>query len=238
MINPKNYSIVILVLLIAGTALFFDSIVTGIVIASFSDFFLNGIVFGPACGPDEDPQVTGCYDSDSVSGGQVLNCLHGGACPPGVSWEPTGSEPEDATPDSDPDPGDGGIVSSPPSDPNADFDGDGIVDSVDQCILDAETVNGFLDDDGCPEITEVNNTGDEEIVTELPDANPIDIITNPPDISGSFIDEVAELGFNANDVNLNDTVDSAIILVLVILVFMILALVMVLVKNLKRKKRR
>lgn len=33
----------------------------------------------------------------------------------------------------------------------ADYDGDGIVDSSDQCPTRPETVNGFLDGDGCPD---------------------------------------------------------------------------------------
>ncbi|MCI4433467.1 MAG: hypothetical protein JHC41_07730, partial [Nitrosopumilus sp.] len=32
-----------------------------------------------------------------------------------------------------------------------DTDGDGIPDSLDQCINEAETVNGFQDTDGCPD---------------------------------------------------------------------------------------
>ena len=38
-----------------------------------------------------------------------------------------------------------------PTDPNADSDGDGMPDSKDACPHDAETVNGFEDDDGCPD---------------------------------------------------------------------------------------
>ena len=65
MIDPTKYSIVILIILIIGTVIFFDAIVTGVVLASFSNFLLNGIVFSPECGPDEDPNVTGCYDKDN-----------------------------------------------------------------------------------------------------------------------------------------------------------------------------
>ena len=38
----------------------------------------------------------------------------------------------------------------PPDDP--DTDGDGLLDSIDQCVLEAEDKDGYLDDDGCPEL--------------------------------------------------------------------------------------
>ena len=41
---------------------------------------------------------------------------------------------------------------SPPPDPNADSDGDGIPDARDKCPHDPETVNGFEDEDGCPDV--------------------------------------------------------------------------------------
>jgi OOP family OmpA-OmpF porin len=40
----------------------------------------------------------------------------------------------------------------PPPDPNADSDGDGIADAHDACPHDPETVNGFEDEDGCPDV--------------------------------------------------------------------------------------
>ena len=39
----------------------------------------------------------------------------------------------------------------PPPDPNADSDHDGLPDNKDRCPHDAETVNGYEDDDGCPD---------------------------------------------------------------------------------------
>jgi outer membrane protein OmpA-like peptidoglycan-associated protein len=45
----------------------------------------------------------------------------------------------------------------PPLDPNVDRDGDGIPDVLDACPDQAETVDGFSDDDGCPELD-----GDED----------------------------------------------------------------------------
>ena len=41
----------------------------------------------------------------------------------------------------------------PPPPPNPDRDGDGILNAVDQCPDQPETVNGALDTDGCPDIT-------------------------------------------------------------------------------------
>ena len=38
------------------------------------------------------------------------------------------------------------------ADPNSDRDGDGLVDSVDNCPDQPETVDGFTDEDGCPEL--------------------------------------------------------------------------------------
>lgn len=228
-----NYVAIGLLITILFMVIFFQGIVTNIVLYSFSNFVLNGIVFAPECTGDQTPEETGCYDPDTVDGGQVLNCLHGGACPIGVSYSATGSESEDSTPDSDPDPGDGGIVASDPAPRPEEFDsdGDGILDINDGCVFDAETVNGFLDDDGCPE-------RDDPTVNDLPEVDPVDVLINPPDVNPSFIDEVETLGFNANDVNLNDTVDAVFIMVVIIIVFLVLTLLMILKKNLQGKKRR
>ena len=45
----------------------------------------------------------------------------------------------------------------PPPPVDKDTDGDGIMDSKDQCILEPEDVDGYLDDDGCPD---PDNDGD------------------------------------------------------------------------------
>jgi len=37
------------------------------------------------------------------------------------------------------------------SEPPPDTDSDGIADSADQCINEAETMNGYQDEDGCPD---------------------------------------------------------------------------------------
>ena len=46
-----------------------------------------------------------------------------------------------------------GFIEPPPPPPeDPDTDGDGLLDSVDQCVLDPEDKDSYLDEDGCPEI--------------------------------------------------------------------------------------
>lgn len=59
------------------------------------------------------------------------------------------------------------VVSQIGLDPNADRDGDGIRDGVDRCPDQAETVDGFDDEDGCPELD-----GDGDGVTFAKDQCP------------------------------------------------------------------
>jgi hypothetical protein len=40
-----------------------------------------------------------------------------------------------------------------------DNDGDGIPDTIDKCPNQAETINGYLDGDGCPEVTDTDGDG-------------------------------------------------------------------------------
>ncbi len=307
--DSTKIAILVMIFAIAFVLIFFQGVVVLVVLMTFSDFLLDGIVFAPECSAGENPEVTGCYDKDHIDGGQVLNCLHGGLCPIGVSYEPTQQETCSDT-DSD------GLTqyalseacrtetiaeleSAGPVD-QTDTDEDGIIDAYDRCPYQEETVNGFQDDDGCPETSSSDPDGDgitnaydqcpnnkedfngtadadgcpdidtdgdgikdyldacvsePEIVngwndadgcpddeiaetTQGPEVDIIDVLINPPDISTSFIDETNVLGFDANTLNLNDTVDSAIILVVIILVLMILALIMVLKKNVGKKKRR
>lgn len=240
--KQNHIIIVMLVVSILVTGLFFDSVVTGIILVSFSNFFLNGIVFSSECGVGEDPTVTGCYDKDHIDGSQVLNCLHGGSCPIGVSYEPT--QQEDCS-----DPSFYGKVDACPLDPVADAitlelqtnddDGDGILNQYDQCPT-QKVINPTLTSNGCP----VGSEPDVEL-----DNLTIDIITNPPPVSSSFLVEQLQaidpntglpvtLSSLDGTFNLNNAVDSAIILVVVILVILILALIMVLKKNLPGKKKR
>ncbi|MBT4327006.1 MAG: hypothetical protein HOD60_08900 [Candidatus Nitrosopelagicus sp.] len=308
-ITLNQLVIISLFVMIAFILIFFNGVVVLFVIMTFSDFFLDGIVFAPECKAGENPQITGCYDKDNIDGGQIINCLHGGVCPIGVSYEPTQQETCDSTDNA-------GyeefalseacraetiaeLEANGPLD-STDTDEDGIFDVIDKCPYDAETINGYLDLDGCPETSSSDSDGDgltdavdqcpnnkedfngesdgdgcpdidtdddgildyqdecvleKEIVngwfdgdgcpddevaetTQLPEVDIIDVIINPPEISASFIDETSVLGFEANTLNLNDTVDSAIILTVIILIIMVLALVMVLKKNLGKKKRR
>ena len=45
-----------------------------------------------------------------------------------------------------------GFVLPPPTPDDPDTDGDGIVDSRDMCVLEPEDKDGYLDEDGCPEL--------------------------------------------------------------------------------------
>ena len=45
-----------------------------------------------------------------------------------------------------------GFIEPPPPPGDPDTDGDGLVDSVDQCVLEPEDKDNYLDEDGCPEI--------------------------------------------------------------------------------------
>jgi|APSaa5957512535_1039671.scaffolds.fasta_scaffold00325_56 hypothetical protein len=227
--NPLNYSIIILIISIILLVLFFNGVVTGIVLFSFANFTPNGIIFAPDCGsPDDTGDI--CFDADNVGGGEILNCLHGGACPAGVSFGATGSETEDVTPDSDPDAGDGGIVASTFVDNTKDTDEDGIIDALDQCVLEAETVNGFLDEDGCPESTQTPT------VNEPPQVTVENVLINPPPLTDEFL-APETLSSSASAVNLHEAVDSVIILVIIVIIGLILALAGILKKNLGKKKR-
>lgn len=73
---------------------------------------------------------------------------------------------EDANGDGDPTNDDSG-GSGTPDYLNPDLDGDGILDGVDMCPLDPELVNGFLDDDGCPD-TDDDGDGISDEVDNCP----------------------------------------------------------------------
>ncbi len=60
----------------------------------------------------------------------------------------------------------------PPPPPPADTDGDGIADALDMCPNDAEDKDGFLDEDGCPDL---DNDGD----------GVLDTADKCPDVAGS-----------------------------------------------------
>ena len=48
-----------------------------------------------------------------------------------------------------------------------DTDGDGIPDSLDSCPTDPETVNGFQDTDGCPDVVPVNDSDGDLIIDSV-----------------------------------------------------------------------
>lgn len=77
-----------------------------------------------------------------------------------------------------------GSTKRPPP-PLADADGDGIVDDLDQCPSEAETENGFEDNDGCPDSPDQDVDGipdaDDRCPTEPENKNGIDDDDGCPD---------------------------------------------------------
>jgi outer membrane protein OmpA-like peptidoglycan-associated protein len=53
--------------------------------------------------------------------------------------------------------------------PDPDTDGDGIPDALDKCPMEPETVNGFDDDDGCPDAGDRDADGIRDDVDQCPD---------------------------------------------------------------------
>ena len=64
--------------------------------------------------------------------------------------------------------------------PVADRDGDGIGDDVDQCVNEPEDIDGFQDEDGCPEADDIDGDGILDQVDKCP--------TEPEDID-NYLDE-------------------------------------------------
>ncbi|MGH9877496.1 MAG: choice-of-anchor U domain-containing protein, partial [Nitrososphaerales archaeon] len=60
-----------------------------------------------------------------------------------------------------------------------DTDGDGITDDLDQCPLEPETVNGFLDEDGCPDEIPIPDTDGDGILDNVDQC-----ITEPETFNG------------------------------------------------------
>src|SRR5258706_190974 len=94
----------------------------------------------------------------------------------GMSWVPAASTGSAPPPKEDPDPDHDGIVgaadqcpteygTNPDGCPTRDKDGDGIPDAKDKCPGEAETINGYQDEDGCPDsIPDTDGDGINDLV--------------------------------------------------------------------------
>jgi outer membrane protein OmpA-like peptidoglycan-associated protein len=99
----------------------------------------------------------------------------------GISWVPGRTEAT-RLPPPDPDPDRDGILGendkcpnepgpgTPDGCPVKDRDGDGIMDNVDKCPDQAETKNGYQDDDGCPDtVPDTDSDGIDDLHDKCPD---------------------------------------------------------------------
>ena len=76
-----------------------------------------------------------------------------------------------------------GIMDIPPDTvPIADTDGDNILDDVDQCINEPETINQFKDSDGCPDTVPIADTDGDNILDD------VDQCINEPETINQFKD--------------------------------------------------
>lgn len=103
--------------------------------------------------PPPDRDRDGVLDPDDACPDEPGAAPHG--CPPRDSDNDGVLDSDDACPD---EPG-----APPQGCPPRDTDDDGFLDSVDRCIDEAETVNGFDDEDGCPDVV----PGDMEAYTGI-----------------------------------------------------------------------
>jgi len=222
----------IVILLIS--LVFIEGIITLIVLYPLNVFPLE-IVFEPRLcetrndGTKETPETDGCTDPAKFEGSEILNCLHGGLCPAGVTYV----EDEPVIDDTDVDSTVTNISNCTPplveinnrcvSEPHpiGDADGDGILDNVDACIFDAETINGILDTDGCPEIVHGELPSDEVLTTEQK-IDIIDVLINPPQVLPPIFTET-QTSTDVPIVNLNESVNNAIVIYIVL--FAIIALI-------------
>ncbi len=62
-----------------------------------------------------------------------------------------------------------GTAAAPRMHAREDTDNDGIVDAIDRCVAQPETRNGYLDDDGCPDVPPDPNDPDHDMVTGAAD---------------------------------------------------------------------
>ncbi len=100
----------------------------------------------------------------------------------GVSFNPGATSTAVVEPPPDPDPDGDGLLgiqdmcpnehggTNPDGCPSRDQDGDGIVDASDKCIDQAETINSFEDDDGCPDtVPDSDADGFDDLVDKCKD---------------------------------------------------------------------
>ena len=75
-----------------------------------------------------------------------------------------------------------GIMEIPPTTQGSDSDDDGILDDVDVCPNDKETVNGFEDSDGCPDVVPIGDSDDDGILDD------VDVCPNDKETVNGFED--------------------------------------------------
>lgn len=107
-----------------------------------------------------------------------------------------------------------GLASNAP--PPPDTDGDGFADNVDGCINQAETVNGFQDEDGCPDSIPPDTDGDgvedalDDCPAELETQNGFQDSDGCPDVvPDQETGEVTQTNDMFKDTDLDGIVDSA-----------------------------
>jgi len=119
------------------------------------------------------------YRGPSENAPYTLNASYG-ELTVGMSWIPNRASAEPARPKEDLDPDHDGVVgaadlcpneygTNPDGCPNRDKDGDGIPDAKDKCPNEPETINGYQDEDGCPDtIPDSDGDGINDLVDKCP----------------------------------------------------------------------
>lgn len=247
------FPLIILVFLIA----FPDQIITYFTLLPFNSLSLNALIFAEPCGEGKSPAETGCYDADSVDGSDILNCLHGGACPIGVSYEP--DEVSNTVTTNNEQPKEETITSETTNEVKTDTDGDGIFNDVDKCVFEPETFNGFSDTNGCPETyantsTDTNSitqlvsiTSTEDCITNFDDRFVFDgeqcvfeptgvqlstIVINPPNITANTIQ--TESKHTSSNINLNGMINSWYIFYIILIFTITITIIILLIKKYKK----
>ena len=222
----ENHIVILIVISVLLLFVFFNGFVTLLVLLPYFSFTLNSVVFSPDCTPSS-VEGDDCYDRSKVSGGEILNCLHGGTCPKGVSYvedeiEST-VEPIVSAPTVSPTP----VLSS---DTNDD-DSDGIINSLDECVTVPETVNGFKDTDGCPETYTIQSSVP---VTQYVQPTLTSIFTDPPDLSDVIFQSYSDLPQTESSVNLNESVNNASVLIILVMSVLLVSVLIISRKKIKK----